>query len=143
MMHDFTKTYANRNASTEDFKLIAEKHIKPAWDLTGNGRLDWFFGEWVFGTEVPKYRLEYSLEPADAGNFEIVGRLTQSDVSERFAMAVPVYVDFDGKLIRALSLRIAGSATREFKIKVPKKPKRVLLNAYDDVLASESVVKQM
>lgn len=143
MMHDFTKTYANRNASTEDFKLIAEKHIKPAWDLTGNGRLDWFFGEWVFGTEVPRYRLEYSLEPADGGNFEIVGKLTQSDVSERFAMAVPIYLDFDGKLIRAVSLRIAGSATRDFKIKVPKKPKRVLVNAYDDVLASESVVKQM
>src|SRR5581483_6781322 len=63
MMHDFTKTYANRNASTEDFKLIAEKHIKPAWDLTHDGRLDWFFGEWVYGTEVPRYRLEYSLTP--------------------------------------------------------------------------------
>jgi len=143
MMHDFTKTYANRNASTEDFKLIAEKHIKPAWDLTHDGRLDWFFGEWVYGTEVPRYRLEYSLTQREGGVVELMAKLTQSDVSAGFAMPVPVYVELDGKLIRAAVVRIVGSATRQLKITLPKKPKRVLLNAYDDVLASESSVKEM
>ena len=42
---------------------------------------------------------------------------------------VPVYMEF--------------STTREFKVRMPKKPKRVLLNANDDVLAIESVVKEM
>src|SRR5581483_5055367 len=143
MMHDFTKTYGNRNASTEDFKLIAEKHIKPAWDLTHDGRLDWFFGEWVYGTEVPRYRLEYSLTQREGGVVELMAKLTQSDVSAGFAMPVPVYVELDGKLIRAAVVRIVGSATRQLKITLPKKPKRVLLNAYDDVLASESSVKEM
>jgi hypothetical protein len=30
MMHDFTSSYANRAASTEDFRATVEKHMKPA-----------------------------------------------------------------------------------------------------------------
>jgi len=28
-------------------------------DVEGNGRMDWFFNEWVDGTEIPTYRFEY------------------------------------------------------------------------------------
>jgi aminopeptidase N len=38
MMHDFTTTYANKNASTEDFEAIVNKHMKPQMDLGGNLR---------------------------------------------------------------------------------------------------------
>ena len=142
MMHDFTKTYANRNASTEDFKAMAEKHIKPALDLQHNGKLDWFFGEWVYGTEVPRYRLEYSFTSGDDGKVALNGSLTQSDVSQSFAMPVTIYIEMDGRLIRAASIPMVGSSTRQLKLNLPKKPKRVLLNANGDVLASESTVKE-
>jgi len=50
MMHDFTETYRDKPASTESFEDIAAKHITPELDLQKNGRLDWFFREWVMGT---------------------------------------------------------------------------------------------
>jgi hypothetical protein len=53
MMHDFTKTYANRIASTEDFKAILEKHMTPDMDVDHNHKMDWFFDEFVYGTEFP------------------------------------------------------------------------------------------
>jgi len=63
-------------------------------------------------------------------------------VSQRFVMSVPVYFDFDGHLGNAGSVALAGNQTsNEFKIRLPKKPKHVLLNANHDVLAAV-VVKE-
>src|SRR5438067_6585769 len=53
MMHDFMESHRDSLASTESFKAIAEKHMTKQMDLQQNGRLDWFFAEWVYGTEVP------------------------------------------------------------------------------------------
>ncbi|MGA3025751.1 MAG: carboxypeptidase regulatory-like domain-containing protein [Bryobacteraceae bacterium] len=137
MMHDFVATYTNRNASTEDFKAMVEKHMKPALDMDGNGQMDWFFGEWVYRTDLPSYRLDYSLAPAEAGKVILTATLTQSDVSAGFRMRVPVYAEFDGRMTRLGWVPVEGSSTtKEFKVKLPKKPKRVVLCANYDVLAS-------
>ncbi|HEY6272255.1 MAG TPA: M1 family aminopeptidase, partial [Terriglobales bacterium] len=53
MMHDFTKTYANRAASTEDFKAMTEKYMTREMDLDGNRKMDWFFDDYVYGTDYP------------------------------------------------------------------------------------------
>src|SRR5208283_4706795 len=55
MMHDFMQSHRDSPASTESFKAIAEKHMTKQMNLQGNGRLDWFFNEWVYGTLVPRY----------------------------------------------------------------------------------------
>jgi aminopeptidase N len=142
-MHEFVKSYFNRNPSTEQFIQIIDKHITPKLDLERNGKMTWFFREWVYGTEIPSYKLEYSLTSAEDGKFLLTGKVTQSDVSGAFKMRVPVYADIDGKLFRLGSLGLIGSQTTpEFKIKLPKKPKRVLLNANHDVLASSEKVEQ-
>jgi hypothetical protein len=141
MMHDFVSANAGKNASTEDFLAAVNRHMRPDLDLEGNGRADWFFREWVYGTEVPSYRLEYSTAPADQGKVMFTGRLTQSGVSPGFRMRVPIYLDFDGNVIRMGSVPISGSQTsQEIKVLLPKKPKRVLLNAHHDILAAESIV---
>jgi hypothetical protein len=140
MMHDFVKTYCHQNASTEDFKAIVEKHMTPMMNLDGNGRMNWFFNQWVYGTEIPSYRLDYSLSEED-GKVWLRGTVAQSDVSPGFKMIVPLYVDFEGRPVQLGQVRIAGnSSTKEFRLPLPKRPKRVLLNAEHDVLASEVVI---
>lgn len=144
MMQDFVKSHYNRNASTESFKAVAEKHMTREMDLDGNRRLDWFFMQWVFGTAAPKYLFEYSVTPAAEGGFVVKGRLTQSGVPDGFKMQVPLYLDFDGNLLRAGSIYAAGSKTmKDFEFKVPKKPRRVLINALQDVLAVENASKEV
>ncbi len=140
MMRDFVKTYYNQNASTEAFKAIVEKHMTPGMDLEGNKRMDWFFGQWVYGTEIPRYRLDYSLLPDNEGKIMLRGTVTQSDVSPNFKMTVPIYLDFDGKITRLGDIAVMGnSTTKEFQVKLPQRPKRVLINYHFDVLATESV----
>jgi hypothetical protein len=140
MLQDFVKTFQFKAATTEHFKAIAERHMKRR-NFQENGNLDWFFAEWVYGTEIPRYSAEYSVKPSGE-QFVLSGKLTQSDVSQRFAMMVPIYVEFDGRPIRAVLVPIIGSSTRDFEIKLPKKPKRVLIAANYDILYSDAAVKE-
>lgn len=51
-------------------------------------------------------------------------------------MIVPIYVDFDGQLGRLGAARMIGNSTStDLQMKLPKKPERVLINAYHDVLS--------
>jgi aminopeptidase N len=144
MMHDFVKTYLHKTATTQNFQAVVEKHMKKQLDLEGNGRMNWFFREWVYGTDIPKYRLDYSLTPQPDGKVALGGTITQSDVSNGFRMAIPLYVDIDGHaFLLGRTILVGNQTSKEFKVVLPKKPKRVLLNANYDVLASESIAKEL
>ena len=138
MMKDFVKSHEMRNATTESFKSIVEKHMTPAMDLEGNHRMDWFFREWVYGTEIPRYRLEYAFAPGDKGQTILKGKLTQSGVSNGFLMTVPLYMELANGTARLGSVAIGGNRAREFQLMLPVKPKRVFLNGNQDVLAYEA-----
>jgi Carboxypeptidase regulatory-like domain/Peptidase family M1 domain len=140
MMRDFVKSHFNDNASTESLKAIVEKHMTQQMDLDGNKRMDWFFTQWVYGTEIPRYKFEYSLTPDSEGKVILRGSVTQSEVSPNFKMVVPIYLDLGGKLTRLGTVPVMGNmTTKEFEVKLPEKPKRVMINYYHDVLAHESV----
>jgi hypothetical protein len=134
MMHEFVEAHRERAATTESFKAIAEKHMTKLMDLGGNHRLDWFFNEWVYGMQVPRYHFEYQLTPADGGKVKLHMTITQSEVDEHFAMLVPVFADFGKGMIRLGQAGIIGNSTRSFDITLPSQPKKAALNAYKDIL---------
>jgi hypothetical protein len=134
MMHDFVEAHRQEAASTESFKQIAEKHMTKAMDLDGNGRLDWFFSEWVYGTEVPRYRFEYQTSPADGGKVKLHMTVTQSDVNQNFAMMVPLFADFGKGMGRLGQVTMVGNTSQSIDIVLPSQPKKVALNAYKEVL---------
>jgi len=133
-MHDFVDTHRERAASTESFKAVAEKHMTKFMDLGGNGRLDWFFNEWVYGTQVPKYHFEYQVAPADGRTVKLHMTITQSEVDEHFAMLVPVFADFGNGMVRFCQVRMIGNSTYSTDLVLPGQPKKVALNAYKDIL---------
>ena len=51
-----------------------------------NEPMDWFFNEWVYGTEIPEYDFKYSLNPGEGGKTVLKMSLTQSGVSDKFTM---------------------------------------------------------
>ena len=137
MMQDFVKTYFNQDASTEDFKRIVEKHMTPEMDLDGNRRMDWFFNQWVYGTEVPAYKFEYSLSSSD-GKTILSGRITQSGVSDHFRMRVPVWVDFGKGWVRLGAATLVGDSSLDLpQIPLAQQPKKVAIAALNDVLATD------
>jgi aminopeptidase N len=134
MMHDFVEAHQQQPASTESFKAIVDKHVTKMLDLQNNGRLDWFFDEWVYGTDLPHYEFQYQLAPGAPGKTKIHMVITQNGVGERFAMLVPVYADFGNGFVRIGQLPILGSSSKSYDVEIPGQPKRVVLNAYKEIL---------
>jgi hypothetical protein len=134
MMHEFVDTHKDAPASTESFKKIAEKHMTRLMDAQHNGRLDWFFDEWVYGTKVPRYEFTYKTSPGDGGTVKLHMSLTQSEVDDKFFMLVPVFVDFGEGWVRIGQVGVIGNSTREADVMLPKAPRKVMLNALKEIL---------
>jgi Carboxypeptidase regulatory-like domain/Peptidase family M1 domain len=135
MMHDFVEQNMNRAATTEDFQRVAEKHMPSTLNVRGDGKLDWFFNEWVYGTAVPKYKFDYTVNADSDGKWLLEASLTQSDVPDDFIMPVPIYADLDGRTGMLGLVRMAGNTTvNNIKAKLPVKPRKVMINALHDVL---------
>jgi hypothetical protein len=139
-MQDFVKTYAGRAATTEDFKATLEKHMTPEMVAIGGGKMDWFFDEYVYGTALPSYSIESTFDNDATGDVVFGFKLTQSNVNENFCMLVPIYLEMaDGRTLALGRARLIGNTTLEQKIPlkgVKEKPRRALVNYFDDVLAS-------
>jgi Peptidase family M1 domain/Carboxypeptidase regulatory-like domain len=134
MMHDFVDAHRDRPATTESFKAVAERHMTKLMDLERNGRLDWFFNEWVYGTQVPRYHFEYQITPADAGKVKVHMTITQSEVDEHFGMLVPVFGDFGNGMLPFAEIAMGGNTTRNIDVTLARQPKRIALNAYKEIL---------
>jgi Peptidase family M1 domain/Carboxypeptidase regulatory-like domain len=134
MMHDFMQSHRDSPASTESFKAIVEKHMPKQLDLQKNGRLDWFFDEWVYGTLVPRYQLKYEALPAEGNAHKVKLEITQSEVDANFVMFVPVYADFGNGTVRLGQVPIVGNSTRTIVLNLDRQPKKIVLNAYKDIL---------
>jgi hypothetical protein len=134
MMKDFMELHRDIPASSESFKAVAEKHMTKKMDLQQNGRLDWFFREWVWGTQVPRYSFKYDVQPAEGGKFKVHTEITQSEVDENFAMYVPLFADFGQGMVRLSQVALMGNSTRTYNFIMDRQPKKVALNAYKEIL---------
>ena len=140
MMQDFVKTYSGKAATTEDFKAIVEKHMTREMDLDGNQKMDWFFNEYVYGTQIPTYKLDSSFDSGADGTIMFSMKLTQSGVDDKFKMLVPIYLEMDdGRLLALGRARVSGNSSVDDKLPLnglKTRPKRAVVNYYDDVLAT-------
>jgi hypothetical protein len=128
MMHDFATTYAGKNASTEDFRRIVEKHAGEP--------MDWFFNEWVYGAETPVYDFKYQLTPGAGGSTTLQVSLSQAEVSDSFQMRVPVHAYVKGRPLRLGLIKMQGSTTFSGELHLPFQPEKVTLDAYHSILCT-------
>ena len=126
LMRDFYTSYAGRRATTADFQRMAEQRIGVP--------LDWFFDEWVYGTEIPEYDFSWKLETANDGKTVLRMALTQSGVSDSFQMWVPIYVQVNGKVQRLGLVKVRGANTLSDEIVLPFHPEKVMLDENRSIL---------
>jgi aminopeptidase N len=127
MMHEFMSTFAGQNASTEDFRKVVEKHAGKS--------MEWFFEQWVYGSETPEYDFSYQLANAEGGQTELILSLTQSKVSESFRMQLPLYVVVNGEQQYLGLIGVIGTKPLKTSIKLPVKPEKVVLDPERNILA--------
>ncbi len=122
-MQQFVQDYAGKAATTEDWKASMEKTMPKSLDVNGDGKLDWFFNEWVYGTELPHYTVSSTFTvDADGGTSASV-KLSQSNVSEDSVMIVPLYLQMaNGNTVHIAGAVLHGDATVTPTIKLGKLP---------------------
>src|SRR5260370_20788620 len=126
MMHDFYETYRGKRATTLDFQRVVERHVGQS--------MDWFFNEWVYGTDLPTYTFAWKADRDSRGTgYTAHLRVRQTDVPGSFGMYVPLLIKFEQgeALIRML---VRGPST-EAVVHLPAAPKTMELNPLESVLA--------
>lgn len=126
MMKEFFQTFKFQRASTEDFKVVVDKY----WGDDSQ----WFFDQWVYGSEIPKYTFSYKYDETENGKHQITCKVKQENVSEGFKMLVPIKIDFGDKGTYRLRVWI-DKEENIFKLPVfDMKPEQVVFNDLQSVL---------
>jgi len=127
LMRDFYARHEGRDASTRDFQRVVEEHV-------GIG-MDWFFDQWVYGTEIPTYEFGYGYRQTPDGNYSVRCTVTQRNVSADFQMYVILKVEFEGGEVVRFRVLIDEPATNFALPPLPSEPKNIVLNDLYSALA--------
>ena len=55
--------------------------------------MNWFFNEYVYGTQLPSYKMDSSFDIGADGDVVMNIKMTQSNVTDSFRMLVPIYLE--------------------------------------------------
>jgi len=139
-MRDFATTFAGRNPSTRDFQGVVERHVTPRMSGSAEPGMEWFFRQWVYGTDIPRLRQKLRIDRAPGGGYRITGSLTQDGVPSDFRTVVPVFAELaKGELVHVASLSLVGNvkASLDLPLDLEGKPRRAVPNAHHEVLVRD------
>jgi hypothetical protein len=142
MMTDFVERHRNGFASTDDFRRVANEHFakSPIARKYNLSDLNWFFRQWVYGSELPSYTLEYVIRDDSGGSVVVSGNVLQQNVPEDFLMPIPIVFSFGEKQF-GMGTVLAYGAKRPFEIKLPIRPKKVELDPNYWILSEKNSTK--
>ena len=126
-MREYYGVYAGRAATTADFQRVIEKHAGQP--------MQWFFDQWIYGNELPTYRVAEKVEPVEGG-YRVTLQVEQQGAPPTFRAYVPVTIPLeDGRQAR-LRVHVTGAKSEiVLPIVLPVKPKEVKFNDLEGVLA--------
>lgn len=132
-LQDVLKQYRFRAMSTADFQHIAEEHMRPSMDLDQNGRLSWFFDEWVNRAQIPTYSVSFNTKPRGP-DFQISGTIVQDGVEDTFTERVPLYVLRTGSKPELLGNVVTTGPETSFRFISKLRPSRIGIDPNHTIL---------
>lgn len=133
ILKEFYQTYRGKKASTLDFQKMVEKH-------TGKD-MNWFFEQWIYGTDIPEYRFAHQLEQTPQDKWVAHCKIEQRNVPENFQMPVLVLLDFGQERFARTRVLVKGPLTRVDLPLMPLKPEKIVFNDLESVLCEVKNVK--
>lgn len=121
--------YRFKPFSTADFQHAIEQQMTPAMDLEGDRSMKWFFEEWVKGTGIPHYKVQFDTRARGDG-FVVYGKLEQSEVNDLFTAPVPIYASRPGAKPQRLGTVITTGSETRFHFTSRFRPARLLIDPH-------------
>ena len=133
LLRTISTKYAQAPLSTEQFQREVEAVMTTRMDLEGGHSMDWFFEQYVRGTGIPRYKVDFSARRTEKG-FQVRGTLHQSGVPRSFIAPVPLYVSPGlGKSVFLGTVVATGEETH-FSFTTPTDPRKVLIDPHMTLL---------
>ncbi len=116
-----------RPLSTAEFQHAIEQHMTPSMDLEGTHRMDWFFDQWVRGTDLPRYTVKFEVKP-HGNEFTVSGKLEQAGTEDAFTASVPLYALRIGGKPERLGVVVTTGAETRFHFESRIRPTRIVID---------------
>jgi peptidase M1-like protein len=127
LLQKIVTKYAYRALSTDDFQHEVESVMTPNMDLEGGRSMEWFFDEWVRGTGIPHYRVEFTTHRDDTG-YSVRGKLFQTGIPRSFLASVPLYATGAVGGRSFLGTVVAAGPETSFRFHTSSPPHKLLID---------------
>ena len=134
LLQTLVTKYAYRALSTDDLRHEVEAVMTPSMDLEGGRSMEWFFEEWVRGTGIPHYRVEFTSHHTENG-YQIRGKLFQTGVPRSFIARVPLYSSGAGHGTLLGTVVAAGPET-SFRFDTPILTRKIVVDSHMTLLCT-------
>jgi len=125
LLSDFYRQYAGKRASTADFARVASEHF--------GASLDWFFDQWVYGSETPTYEVAHRVEKT-ADGFVTHVRVVQRGVDPTFRAYPILKVELPEHRFVRLRAQVVGESIAFDLPALPEAPEKLIFGDLESVL---------
>lgn len=127
LLQTIQQKYAFKAFSRADLQKEVEALMTKSMDLEGGRSMDWFFDQWINGTGIPRYRVEFSTRPSEKGIL-VHGRIFQSGVPHSFIAPVPIYANLAAGRTVFLGTVVTNGNETPFRFTAPAVPRKLLID---------------
>lgn len=129
LLRTLSTKYARTALSTEQFQREVETVMTPKMDLEGGRSMDWFFEQYVRGTGIPRYKVDFTSRRTEKG-FQVRGTLHQSGVPRSFIAPVPLYFNTGPGKLAFLGTVVATGDETKFSFNSATDPRKLLIDPH-------------
>jgi hypothetical protein len=127
LLRTLVTKYGHAALSTEQLQREVEAVMTTKMDLEGGHSMEWFFEEFVRGTGIPHYKVEFTSRRTDKG-FLIRGKLRQSGVPRSFIAPVPLYASSGAGHSVLLGTVLASGEETSFSFHTDTEPRKLQID---------------
>ena len=122
LLHTFLENYRGKNASIDDFEKLASK--------VAGENLRYFFAQWVEGTGVPEFTVDYQIIRTRAGKFRTRGTVKQNLETLHMPVELMLRAEADNQ---TTTVRLEGRS-EDFDFESDGQPLEVVVDPNNKIL---------
>lgn len=134
LLRTLATDYRQRALSTADLQREVEKLMTREMDLEGGRSMEWFFEQWVYGTEIPHYSVDFKVAP-HGERFVITGTLKQKEAAGTFIARIPIYAETARGRLALLGTVVTAGEETKFRFTTGVAPRKLVIDPHLTVLA--------
>jgi hypothetical protein len=132
MLNEVYSIFENKTISTKDLKNIIEYYTEE--------NMDWFFKQWIYESDIPKYNVYYKILVGPIRKkFSVIFYVEQNNVNDDFQMYIPVCIEGTKNNIYRERFLVKGKKSSYIIPNLSFYPTKVIFNDFNAVLCDFNI----